>query len=119
MEIGHKIRKVRELKDFTQEYMAEKMGITQPSYSKYEKENGDLTISQLNKIAEIFNMKPEELMTFDEKLVFNNCNGTNSSYGVNSGINYNGLGEREKELYEKTIKLLEDKINFLEKIYKN
>ncbi|WP_082189568.1 helix-turn-helix domain-containing protein [Lentimicrobium saccharophilum] len=34
MQIGQKIRKVRELRNFTQEFMAKSLGITQGAYSR-------------------------------------------------------------------------------------
>ena len=59
--------------------MADRLGITQSGYSRYEKEEGDLTVSQLDKISEIFQMKVEDLLSFDEKNIFHN-NRTNSNY---------------------------------------
>jgi len=115
MEIGNKIKKVRELKNYTQEYMAERLGITQSGYSRYEKEDGDLTISQLDKISEIFQMKLEDLISFDEKFIFNNY-GT--SHDKSFSVNYSNINDKERELYDKTIKLLEDQIVILqERIY--
>lgn len=40
--IGNKIKNIRELKNFTQEYMAEKLDISQAAYSKLEK--GDIKV---------------------------------------------------------------------------
>jgi transcriptional regulator with XRE-family HTH domain len=110
MEIGTKIKKVRELKNYTQEYMAQKLNVSQSTYSRYEKEDGDITIALLNEISEIFGMKVEDLLSFDEKVVFNNyaSNQANQAYVINV------ISEKERELYEKTIKLLEEKIKFLE-----
>jgi len=110
MKIGNKIKKIRELKNYTQEYMADRLGINQSGYSRLENDTSDISLSQLDKISEIFNMKTEDLLTFDEKIVFNNYADA-KDFVV--GNNYNGMTEKEKELYEKTIKLLEDKINLL------
>ena len=41
--IGNKIKNIRELKNLTQEYLAEKLDISQAAYSKMEK--GDTKIS--------------------------------------------------------------------------
>lgn len=110
MEIGTKIKKVRELKNYTQEYMAQRLNVSQSTYSRYEKEDGDITIALLNEISEIFGMKVEALLSFDEKIVFNNyaSNQANQAYIINV------ISEKEREMYEKTIKLLEDKIKYLE-----
>jgi transcriptional regulator with XRE-family HTH domain len=36
MELGTKIKKIRELRNLTQEYLADQLGISQPAYSKLE-----------------------------------------------------------------------------------
>jgi transcriptional regulator with XRE-family HTH domain len=111
MEIGTKIKKVRELKNYTQEYMAQKLNVSQSTYSRYEKEDGDITISLLREISEIFGMKVDDLINFDEKFIFNNY-GT--AHDKSFSVNYQAVGDKERELYEKTIALLEDKIKYLE-----
>lgn len=124
MKIGNKIKLIREFKNYTQEYMAERLNINQSAYSKYESDSIDFAISQLDKIAEIFCMKPEEILTFDEKVIFNNY-GQNYNYAVNQETVtiYPGLNEKEKELYEKEkdlqnniINHLKEKIAFLENL---
>lgn len=111
MEIGTKIRKVRELRNYTQEYMAEKLDVSQSSYSRYEKDEGNLTLAELEKISAILGMKVEDLINFDEKMIFNNY-GTAQDQSFS--VNYQSVSDKERELYEKTIKLLEDKIKYLE-----
>jgi len=97
--------------------MAEKLGVAQSSYSRYEKEDGDITLSQLNKISEIFGMKPEELLMLDEKYNFTNYgSNANANYGITSDTTIsvnNGIGDKERELFEKNMQLMEDKIHFL------
>lgn len=110
MEIGTKIKKVRELKNYTQDYMAQRLNVSQSTYSRYEKEDGDLTISQLKEISDIFGMKVDDLINFDEKFIFNNY-GT--AHDKSFSVNYQSVSDKERELYEKTIKLLEDKIQSL------
>jgi len=53
MEIGHKIRKIRELRNYKQEYMAEKLGISQVSYSRIESGQTKLDLRRLQNIAKI------------------------------------------------------------------
>jgi len=117
MQIGNKIKKVRELKNLTQEHMAEKLGMNQSNYSRYETESNDITLGLLGKISEIFEMKLEELLNFDEKCFFYNY-----ANAKNFGINHINESEKEKahereiENLLKTIKLLEEKIEFIEKL---
>ena len=105
--IGNKIKNIRELKNFTQEYMADKLVISQAAYSKLEK--GDLKISQdkLNKIAEILDVNLEDIKDFDNKRILNSYN---SIKGNNSNITYSN---QDIILIRK---LYEDKINLLEKL---
>ncbi len=118
MKIGNKIKKIRELKNYTQEYMADRLGINQSGYSRIENDTSDITLSQIDKLSEIFNIKVDDLLNFDEKFVFNNSN-----FNTFFGNYYNEMNEKEKELHQrelelhlKTIKLLEDKISFLEQM---
>jgi len=108
--IGQKIRKIRELKGIKQEVMAEQLDISQQSYSNIESDKTDIAFSKIEKIAEIFQMRPEDIVCFDEKVIFNNfaSNQANQAYIINV------VSEKERELYEKTIQLLEDKIKYLE-----
>ena len=105
--IGNKIKNIRELKNFTQEYMADKLEISQAAYSKLEK--GDLKISQdkLNKIAEILDVNLEDIKDFGNKRILNSYN---SIKGNNSNITYSN---QDIILIRK---LYEDKINLLEKL---
>ena len=106
--IGYKIKNIRELKNFTQEYMAEKLDISQAAYSKMEK--GDTKISQdkLNKIAEILEVNPDDITDFDNKKVLNSFNNVK---GSNNGIiTYN---EKDMILIRQ---LYQDKIALLEKL---
>jgi transcriptional regulator with XRE-family HTH domain len=100
--IKNNIRSIRELKNYTQEYMADELGISQAGYSKIEKGKTDLSFKKLTQIASIFEISPEVLFHFDTQNYLNN------------------LGHHEPELKtaeEPLItvqKLYEDKIRLLE-----
>lgn len=116
MELGYKIKKIRELKNFTQDYMAQELNVSQATYSRYEKDEIDLTMSQLGRISDILGVKIEDLLSFDEKHIFNNFG---NSYDTSSfSINYSTINEQDRTIYLKTIKLLEDKIDYLENLMK-
>lgn len=68
--IGLKIRKVRELKDFSQGFVADKLSVSQSTYSDIE--NGKQTISKekLEKIADVLGVTPEMIENFSEHVVF-------------------------------------------------
>ena len=70
--IGTKIRKIRELKNYTQEYMAQQLGVAQNSYSRYENPDTDVKPDLLKQIAEILEVTPDQIEGFDENIIFNN-----------------------------------------------
>ena len=80
MIIGHKIKNIRELKNLTQEYMAERLDISQSAYSKLEKESS-IADDKLDQIAEILEVKPEDIRAFDSQKYFNSvvCCGSLST----------------------------------------
>ncbi|REC62956.1 XRE family transcriptional regulator [Chryseobacterium pennae] len=116
--IGNKIKNIRELKNFTQEYMAEKLDISQAAYSKLEK--GDIKVSseKLCQIAKILDVNPEDITSFDSQKYFNSFNNVK---GSNNGSIIIGADETEliKKLYEDKISLLEKLLNNTEKELKN
>jgi transcriptional regulator with XRE-family HTH domain len=72
IEIGKNVKKFRELRNFTQEYMAEQLAISQQGYSKIERGEGEVAFSKIEQIAKILNIRIKELIEFDEKYIFNN-----------------------------------------------
>lgn len=100
--IGYKIKNIRELKNLTQEYMAEKLDISQAAYSKLEKGTTKISQDKLEKIAEVLEVNPEDITNFDNQKILNSYN--NSIIGNNS--NYNDVNII-RQLYEDKIALLE------------
>jgi transcriptional regulator with XRE-family HTH domain len=57
--IEEKIKNVRELKNFTQDYVAERLGITQAGYSKIESGATKISYSKIVDIAKILEIETE------------------------------------------------------------
>lgn len=108
--IGNKIRKMRELKDISQEYMAEKLGISQQMYSVLEKD-ANIPFSRLEQISEAMSVTVDNIISFDKAPFFNNINNNNGSVGMNI---HSGIDPKIEKLYEDKIKLLEEKIKWME-----
>lgn len=49
--IGYKIRKLREIRNYTQEYMADSLNISQNAYSRIEREETEPPLSRIEAIA--------------------------------------------------------------------
>jgi hypothetical protein len=64
-------------------------------------------IERLEEIAKVFDMKPEDVLSFDEKYVFHNS-GEIKGVGQNIGP-FNNFPVEMKKLYEDNIRLHEEK----------
>lgn len=111
MEIGDKIRKIRELKGLSQENVAAELEMSVTGYGKIERGEVNLSYDKLIKIAQIFKVEVEQLISFDEKVVFNYMNNK-----IEQQISQNFMPVELKQLYEDKIKLLEEKVEYLQKI---
>ena len=112
--IGFKIKKLRELKNYTQEYMAERLSISQSTYARFEKDDSDITISKLNQIADVLEVRLDDLLNFNSQYVFNNYSKTENGFSINHA------SKSEKDIYDKHIEHLTKEIehlrNLLEKV---
>lgn len=59
------IRKIREAKDYTQDYLAVKLSISQNAYSKIELGYTKVTVERLFQIAQILEIDPVDLLNFN------------------------------------------------------
>ncbi|MDN5422576.1 MAG: helix-turn-helix domain-containing protein, partial [Chryseobacterium sp.] len=64
---GQNIRKIRRSKDFTQEYMAFEMGISQKAYSDIENSKVKINLDILKKISDILEIKPSDICSISHK----------------------------------------------------
>lgn len=113
--IGTKIRKLRELKGFKQEFMADQLGISVGAYSKLERDETDVSHERLQQIAKVFDLSVADILSFDEKMVFNFINSQNPSGGNNQPVYNYYISDNEKKLYEEKIRLLEEMNDYLKK----
>lgn len=96
--IGKKIRQLRELRDYSQEYMAEKLKMSVPGYSRIERNEVDVNIEKAYQIAEILNVGINDLLNFDEKYIFHNYNygaETAHAFIINSHIQSQSKEDRK------------------------
>ncbi|OOH90902.1 transcriptional regulator [Pasteurellaceae bacterium 15-036681] len=80
MEIYDKVRVMREVRQWSQEEMAEKMGMSVTGYAKIERGQSKLHYDKLEQIANVFNISVNDLITADEK-------APTWYFGTNSGNN--------------------------------
>ena len=59
------IKKIRELKGLTREYMAEELNMSASGYGKIERGEVDLTLKKLSKISKILDVNIETIFSFN------------------------------------------------------
>jgi transcriptional regulator with XRE-family HTH domain len=121
IKINEKIKLIRSLKSWTQEQFADKLGITTHAYAKMERGETDVNFSRLQQIADIMEMDLLQLLTLDEKNIFNSSYDYSSQYNC-SLYQINSLSEgTEKykfiiEQQKKEIEYLKKEVNYLKEI---
>lgn len=108
MDIGKNLRQIRELKGYSQDYIAKALEISQRNYSRIEQNEVELNLTKLKKICEVLEVTPQQVLGFNEKIIFQNCT---NAFGFNE--NYYACSEQEKEQYKLQIEHLKGEIIFL------
>lgn len=89
MSVNNKIRALRELNNWSQEDMAERLNMSKNSYSRLERDERKLDLAKLEKLAAIFKIDIGELIASDDKelvLLIGTNNSNNPDYGANGQI---------------------------------
>ena len=110
--IGNKLKKLRKNKSWSQEQVAELLNLSQSSYARIESGESHSWASHLDKIREIFEILPEELVKNDNVIIGN--------IGTNNGVGYakvvNQLSEKLIDQYEKRLIEKDERIKELKEI---
>ncbi len=104
-----KLKILREINNYTQEYVARVLDISQNAYSLIEKGTTKITLDRIEVLAELYKTTPSELVNINDNFYTNPTAGE----ALHSNIPPN-LSSFEKRMYEQTISRLEVDI---EKLY--
>jgi transcriptional regulator with XRE-family HTH domain len=113
--VAKNIKKFRELKSITRETMAADLGMSLSGYSKLERGEVDLTLSRVNKIAQILDVSFEQLMNFDPLQIINN---QKNKEDVQTSIYSDDKILSANNYKDKYIRLLENELDRLRKLEK-
>lgn len=108
-QFGKKIKKIREMRGYTQNYLATKLGISQEQYSYIENKQKHLSEEKINCIANILGVSPNFLLNFDpDNIIAGELNSE-----VQDGLHIHKLNletfDKERYIYiEFIIKLKEE-----------
>lgn len=110
-DIGFKIRRAREQKGYSQEFIASQLDITQASYARIESQEIKLSIDRLQKIADILDVNILSLLD-SSSISIQNYTNQEGAYG--NGYVEN-LHVENKETTKKLIQTFENEIEHLKK----
>lgn len=115
MTLGEKIKLFRDLKGYSQEAMADSLGLSGTGYGKIERDETDVTVARLEEIATVLGVKVENITSFDEKVVFHNYSGSlpHNFARLQNYYHESGALEPLKALYESRITRFEDEVTEL------
>lgn len=68
MSLAKNIKSIREEKNLKQIEVATHIGVDKSAYSKIEKGTRSLTIDELQKMSELFNMTTDQILNYDGKI---------------------------------------------------
>jgi len=109
---GQKLRLLREFRNYSQEYIAEKLGITQNAYSRIENNQTRLTADRLEKLAFILEVTPMELLSEKEPVI---CfSGVPVAAPQEKAEHWKEMIENTRQLYGQVICSKDEKIAHLE-----
>jgi transcriptional regulator with XRE-family HTH domain len=90
--------------------MALQLDVSQRAYSKMEREEIKLDWERIQNIAGILEIEPVDLVSFDDSLIFHNCQQSGKANTIN-----NNFPIELKKQYEARIQHLTKEIAFLRK----
>ena len=107
--IAKNIRKHRELKGFSQEYMAHQLNVNQSTYAKMENSSTKITIDKLFSVAKLLETDVSEILDLKNQTIYNQDLKDNS-VGHQQVEN---LYQENKEVYHELLKAKDEQIALL------
>ncbi|MCC6817659.1 MAG: helix-turn-helix transcriptional regulator [Bacteroidia bacterium] len=113
-QIGKKIRKLREMNDYSQEFIAHELNMSISGYSRIERDEVKLTLDKLYIICKILDISIDELIKSSEGKTPSQNKYPNKEIEPinfeNSNANY------VEEIYKDQIKTLKEELRYLREI---
>ena len=116
--IGTTIRRIRERKGFSQESIANELGINQSTYGKLERDASKLSLERLEIIAKFLKEDLGEILGIGTKNSFNNQANHGNGYVETINNDYRTMVEDIKSVYEKILQGKDEQIALLKNLLK-
>ncbi|MCC6691515.1 MAG: helix-turn-helix transcriptional regulator [Bacteroidia bacterium] len=98
--INSNVKKIRQQKKLTQDFVAKKLGVSRVWYNKLENDEVAIKVDILPKLAEIFKVPVQELTQVNDSNYFSTTNNNSQIKNIANVVNDNS---EIKELYEKLL----------------
>jgi transcriptional regulator with XRE-family HTH domain len=118
-DFGKKLKVMRELHQFTQEQLADKLNIEQKTYSNLENGKTQLTLERANQIAEIYDMSLIDFLGFNEKLIIKQIINNEIISSSPVTINKNHVSFEEYQALKEKVNNLEIKLDTLLSVFRS
>lgn len=113
--IADNIRLIRESLGFSQEYVADKLNLTQQAYSNIEKNPEKATLKRLKELSLVLQVNLVTLIGEDETYIQQNFHQQGGHAATQMNIK---PSQNEREIYERLISELKDEVLFLRELTK-
>lgn len=114
--LGNKLRMLREVHNYTQEYIANILDVAPNTYSLMEKGQAQFTIDRIEKLADFYKMDISDLLKLNDQTIIHHISHSSGICSETVNVHNNGLSEEERSLYKDTIKRLEEQNDKLMKL---
>lgn len=119
LKLAERLKELRKINGFTQDYVASVLGIVRQTYSHYETGNRTPNSETLFKLAGLYNISVDDLMqltvTLDRNVYYDAPNPTQSSEDLASFLEYFNNPNNQKK-YQYLTNLEKELLYFFEKI---
>jgi len=112
--LGQKIRKIREIKGLSQQYVARKLRISQEYYSYLENKKKEIPEEYLGKLAGLFDVSIDFIKNFDLNDIITNTMTLTGQQDIKIEADFFMAQKRTLLAYLETISFLKEKIIYLE-----
>lgn len=113
-----KIKLLREARNYTQEYMAEALHISQRAYSSIENGQTQLTVERLYEIAEALKVSIGEIINTENQSVYYNNFNNHAPNNKGNLVFHQDAFDEQRSLYERLLKAKEEEIVYLKELLK-
>ncbi len=123
MQYGTRIKQLREARGYSQQVVADHLGMAQSNYHKLESDKSEIRLEYLEKLAEFYKISLADMVSHDRSSLHieNNTHNHNGVVLGNPDFIQNLLNTKDEliKLKDEMLKLKNEKILWLEEQIKN